>query len=348
MLFPHKEFNKVSCKEAFVQKESLVNMFDYIKKENLNIHQMILLHQGSKVFEANAYQHENQKENVYSVSKSFTSIAIGMLIDKGLLHLDDYVLFYFSDDLDKYHEGYEKLQLKHLLTMTSGQEKDRFHGLTPQHDPVKIYFNTKLGHRPGEHFMYSNFDTLILSALVTKVTGQKLNDYLNQHLYQKIGLENIEWPEFHGYSLGCTGLRLSVKDMARFGLLLLNDGLWENDQIVSKDYIQKATQMQVSTVDEKIKLNKNGYGYQFWMNDFGDYKAAGLYNQLIIINKAYDLVFAVIAYEDKPLTPLFSDYILSGFESGWKPTHLSLKDEIRDFIEDSKPRLKEEAEKRTY
>ncbi|HKL47208.1 MAG TPA: serine hydrolase, partial [Candidatus Izemoplasmatales bacterium] len=289
MIFPHQEFNKISCKEAFVHKQSLLDMFEYIKQANLNIHQMILLHKGSKVFDAYAHHHKDKKENVYSVSKSFTSIAIGILIDQGLLDLDDYVLFYFSDDLDKYHDGYKTLQLKHLLTMTSGQEKDRFHGLTPQHDPVKIYFNTQLTHRPGEHFMYSNFDSLILSAIVTKITGMTLNDFLKANLYEKIGISDVVWPEFSGFSLGCTGLRLSVKDMARFGLLLLNEGRWEDEQIVSKDYIKKATSYQVNTDKETIKLNKNGYGYQFWMNDFGDYKAAGLYNQLLIINRKHGL-----------------------------------------------------------
>lgn len=348
MIFPHQSFNKISSKEAFLDKSTIIDMFDYIKKEDLNIHQMILLHQGSMVFDFYAHQHQGKKENVYSVSKSFTSIAIGILIDQGLLHEEDYVMFYFTDEIDDYQPGYEGLKIKHLLTMTSGQKKDRFHALTPQHNPIRIYFNTPLAHEPGEHFMYSNFDSLMLSAVVTKLTGQTLNDFLKEHLFDKIGIHDPSWPEFSGYSLGCTGLRITVEDMARFGLLLLNDGQWDGQRLVSKSYIDAATSFQVSTHQEKIKLNKHGYGYQFWLNDFGDYKAAGLYNQLIIVHKKYNLVCAIIAYEDKPLTPLFSNYILPAFDRGWKPTHLSIKDAIQAFVEDSKARLKVELENRTY
>ncbi|MGM0496129.1 MAG: serine hydrolase domain-containing protein, partial [Bacillota bacterium] len=245
MIFPKNEFNKISCKEAFVNKQSLVNMFEYIAKEKLNIHQMLLVNEGSKVFSAFAKGYENKKENVYSVSKSFTSIAIGLLIDRGLLKLDDYVLFYFADELKRYKNEYEALKIKHLLTMTVGQSQDRFISLTPKHNPIEVFFNTDMNDKPGEKFMYSNFASYILSAIVTKVTNKSLNDFLKTEVYEKIGLEDIYWPEFAGYSLGCTGLRLSATDMARFGILLLNEGMWEGEQIISKAYLNKATTKQV-------------------------------------------------------------------------------------------------------
>ncbi|MFO7968689.1 MAG: serine hydrolase [Candidatus Izemoplasmatales bacterium] len=335
MIFPKNEFNKISCKEAFVNKQSLVNMFEYIAKEKLNIHQMLLVNEGSKVFSAFAKGYENKKENVYSVSKSFTSIAIGLLIDRGLLKLDDYVLFYFADELKRYKNEYEALKIKHLLTMTVGQSQDRFISLTPKHNPIEVFFNTDMNDKPGEKFMYSNFASYILSAIVTKVTNKSLNDFLKTEVYEKIGLEDIYWPEFAGYSLGCTGLRLSATDMARFGILLLNDGMWEGEQIISKAYLNKATTKQVDTANEENWYDCYGYGYQFWLNEFGDYRAAGLHNQLIIINKKYKLVFTITAYEDKPLLKLFKDYILPGFEKGWKPTNKSLRDYINIFRENS-------------
>ena len=348
MLFPKNDFNKISCKEAYVDKHHLMDMFEHIDKEKINIHQMILLQDGSKVFDAYAKGHEDKKENVYSVSKSFTSIAIGILIDQGVLSLEDYVLFYFANDLKKYKDGYEKLKLKHLLTMTVGQASDRYYGLSDQHDPIEIFFNTPLKHEPGTVFYYSNFTTLMLSIIVTKVTGQTLNAFLDKKLYQKIGLNDIEWPEYAGYSLGCTGLRLSVKDMARFGLLLLNEGSWNGEQIVSKKYIKAATSMQMKTTNQDNPDDQEGYGYQFWMNDCGDYKAVGLYNQLIIINQKFNLVFACIAYEERRLSRLFCDYILKGFESGYKTTYLSLKDAIKVFYNHSEQRLEEEKKVRKY
>lgn len=348
MNFPKEDFNKTSCKEAYVNKRHLMDMFDHIEQEKINIHQMILLHNGSKVFDVFAKQDEDKKENVYSVSKSFTSIAIGILIDRGLINLEDYVLFYFVDDLKKYDPGYEKLKLKHLLTMTVGQASDRYYGLSDQHNPLEIFFNTPLAHEPGQAFLYSNFTSLILSIIVTKITGKTLNDFLDVELYQKIGLKDIYWKTFKEYSLGCTGLFLSVKDMARFGLLLLNDGMWDGRQIISKEYLKQATSRQVITKDESNPDDKDGYGYQFWMNECGDYKAAGLFNQLIIINKEFNLVFACIAYEERRLSTLFCDYILKGFKAGWKPTVLSLKDAKKRFILHSEDRLNEEKKVRTY
>ncbi|MFP4477997.1 MAG: serine hydrolase domain-containing protein [Candidatus Izemoplasmatales bacterium] len=346
MVFPKKEFNKISCKEADVSKAHLLDMFEKIIDEDYNIHQMILLHEGSKVFKVAADGFEDKKENVYSVSKSFTSIAIGILIDQKILSLDDYVLFYFANDLKKYDKGYEKLKLKHLLTMTVGQKKDRFIGLTPQHDPIEIFFNTELAHEPGEVFLYSNYASFMLSAIVTKVTNMTLNEFLKKHVYDVIGIENVEWPEFSGYSFGGTGIKLSVTDMARFGLLLLNDGLWEDKQIVSKAYLDEATKKQVDTSDESFKLNRFGYGYQFWINEFGDYKAAGLYNQLIIINKKEKIVFACTAYEERPVTSFFSEYILPGFEKGWNQTNLTLRDGLRKFKDNMVDLIKEEEKER--
>lgn len=348
MNFPKKDFNKISCKEANVDKHDLMDMFETIEKEGFNIHQMMLVKEGSKVFDIEADDHFEKKENVYSVSKSFTSIAIGILIDRGVLNLEDYVLFYFANDLKKYLPAYETLKLKHLLTMTTGQRSDRYYGLSDQHNPIEVFFNTELKWQPGETFFYSNFTTFMLSIIVTKVTGLKLNEFLKLELYDKIGMENIEWPELCGYSLGCTGLRLNVKDMARFGLLLLNDGSWNGDQIVSKDYLDQATSLQVQTNNQDNPEDRGGYGYQFWMSDFGDYRAVGLYHQLIIINKQHKLVFACIAYEDRDIVKLFPEYILKGFEAGWRETHLSLKDAFKVFVHGQKKRLEIEKQERKY
>ncbi|MFW5793966.1 MAG: serine hydrolase domain-containing protein [Bacillota bacterium] len=346
MVFPKNEFNKISCKEAFVNKQSLIDMFEKISDEKLNIHQMILLHEGSKVFSAYAKGYKDKKENVYSVSKSFTSVAIGILIDRNLLDKEDFVLFYFADELKRYKKAYEKLKIKHLLNMTVGQSQDRFIALTPKHNPIEVFFNTEMSDEPGEKFMYSNFASYILSAIVTKVTNKSLNDFLKTEVYEKIGLNDIYWPEFAGYSLGCTGLRLSANDMARFGLLLLNDGNWDGEQIVSKAYLDQATTKQVDTTNAGNKYDSYGYGYQLWINEFGDYRAAGLHNQLIIINKAFKLVFSITAYEDNSLLNLFKDYILSGFKKGWKPTNKSLRNYLSKFSEESVALIMKEESKR--
>ena len=347
MIFPKNDFNKISCHEANMDKHRLMDMFDKIHDEGINIHQMMVVKDGSKVFDAYAKDHQEKKENVYSVAKSFTSIAIGILIDQGVLSLEDYVLFYFANELKKYEKGYESLKLKHLLTMTVGQKTDRYYGLSEQHNPIEIFFNTPLIHQPGEVFYYSNFTTLMLSIIVTKVTGKTLNEFLDKHLYQKIGLKNVKCKQYKEYTVGCTGLFLSASDMARFGLLLLNEGNWNGEQIVSKSYLRLATSQHIETKNENN--DTLGYGFQFWLNECQDFKAAGLYQQLIIVHKAYDLVFSCIAYEPKrDLTQLFCDYILPACQKGYKDTYLSLKDAKKRLEIDSQALLLAEKKTRTY
>ncbi len=345
MVFPKAEFNKASVKDANINKGLLVDLFNEIEEERLNIHSMLLLKDGSRVFRASAHTYtEDTKDEVYSVSKSFTSVAIGILCDLNILHLDNYILYFFSKEVSDYLPGYEKIQIKHLLTMSSGQEKDIFSSLTPNDNFYKIFFNQPLINQPGEVFDYSNFSSLILSAIVTKVTGKSLNDFLNEHLYKYIGMEKPNWNQVNGISFGAIGMYISANDMARFGLLLLNDGNWDGKQIVSKKYLDLATQLQIEIKDDAEPADKFGYGFQFWRNSFGDYRCAGLYRQYIVINKEFNLVFVIKAYEEKQLLDLFEKYILKACKKGWNYCDYSLRDYTRRFKKNSIEIIEKEKE----
>lgn len=347
MVFPKQEFTKASCKDANINKGLLVDLFNKIEKEKINIHSMLLLHKGERVFQAYAYEHSpTTKENLWSVSKSFTSVAVGILMDMNLLHLEDYVVFFFHDELEEFDDSYKALKIKHLLTMSVGQEHDVFEELTPSSDPIKEFFKQKLVHAPGEVFMYNNYATFMLSIIVTKVTGKSLNDFLDEYLYDKIGIEKPEWDTFREYNLGCTGLKLAAPDLARFGLLLLNDGNWDGEQIVSKNYLDLATSKQIKTDNWDNENDLFGYGFQFWINKFGDYRAAGYLQQYIFVNKEYDIVFVMQSYEERGLIYLFENYILKACKQGWNYCDYSLRDYIRKFYSDSKTIIEAENEKR--
>ncbi len=346
MVFPKHEFTKASCKDANINKGVLVDLFNKIDEDKLNIHSMFLLHKGERVFQA--YAHEkgpDVREEIFSVSKSFTSVAIGILMDLNLLHLEDYVLFFFRDEVEEFEDIYKELKLKHLLTMTVGQEKDAMFDLTPGSDPIKEFFKQKIIYQPGEVFMYNNYASFMLSIIVTKVTGKSLNDFLDEYLYDKIGIEKPEWETFKEYNMGAYGLRLAAPDLAKFGLLLLNDGKWENEQVVSKAYLDLATTKRVDTSNWNVDYDKFGYGYQFWINSFEDFRMEGAYQQYVIINKKYDIVFVIQAYEERPLINLFEEYILKAFSEGWKYCDYSLRDYTRKFHIASKPLIEEENEK---
>jgi CubicO group peptidase (beta-lactamase class C family) len=186
----------------------------------------------------------------------------------------------------------------------------------------------------------------MLSAIVTKVTGKSLNDFLNEYLYRKIGIEKPVWDQVNGINFGATGLHISSHDMARFGLLLLNDGVWDGEQIVSKEYLDLATSKQIETTDNELPSDNNGYGYQFWLNSFGDFRCSGYLSQQIIINKEFDLVFVVKSNEERSLVHLFEDYILKAAQNGYKVCSYSLRDFTRRFKIHSQDLIEKEKENR--
>ncbi len=347
MVFPKSEFQKASVKEADLSKGLLADMFDEIEEKKLNIHSMMLLKDGNRVFRASAYDHdEDTVENVYSVAKSFTSVAIGILSDMNLINLDDYVLFFFSKEVTEFLPGYEKLKIKHLLSMSTGQERDILFEMRPGDNVYSNFFNVPIKYEFGSVFQYHNMNTFMLSAIVTKVTGKSLNDFLNEYLYPYIGIEKPEWQQVGEVTLGASSLMLSANDMARFGLLLLNDGNWNGKQIISKEYLDKATSLQIKTVGEGLNTDTAGYGYQFWVNSFGDFRCPGKFNQLIVINKKYNLVFVTKSYEEREVLDLFTNYILKAADEGWHYVNFSLRDYIRKFKMNSKPIIESEKEKR--
>lgn len=341
MIFPKTEFNKKSCKDANINKQLLAEMFEKIEIEKYNIHSMMLLHEGSLVFDAYAHKfNEKTRSNVYSVSKSFLSVAIGILVDANLLDVDNPVLFYFTQDIETYLPEYEKLRISHLLTMTVGQEQDEFIGIDPTCNPFEKFFSVPLKHEPGEVFLYNNFASFILSVIVTKITGKSVNDFLNEKLYQIINIEKPVWDSYKDYSLGCTGLRISLNDMARFGHLILNDGKWSKEQIVSKTYLDKATEKIITDPFSSLF-----YGYHFWADEI--VAAAGLYKQYIVIDKRYNIVFAMQAYEEREVIEMYYDYIVKAMEIGWEPTNVSLREYVRNFHINSEKIIENELRKRT-
>ncbi len=332
MVYPHKEFEKASCKDANIEKGYLADMFDYIEKEKFNIHSMLLIKDGTKVFDAYASGFEPfYNEEIYSVSKSFTSIAIGICQDKGYLKVNDKVLPIFKDELSEYLPGYDALTIKHLLTMSTGQDKDVSDSFKQGENPYQVFFNCPLTSEPGSTFMYNNGATFMLSAIVTKLTSLSVNEFLNKHVFSKIFIDKPIWDGFGNVSFGAYGLKLNTIDLAKFGLLLLKDGRWRDEQLVSKAYIDEATTKQIDTPNIDLKQDQFGYGYQFWMNEFGNYRAAGWKNQYIIINKQFSTVFVIQADEERSLLPLFSNYILPALEKGWTYDSVSLRDYVRRF-----------------
>lgn len=337
MIFPRKEFEKTSCKDANIEKGLLVDMFDKIDNEKWNLHSILLLKNGAKVFDTYAKGFgANVNEDVFSISKSFTSLAIGICSDLKQLHLSDFVISYFKNELGDFQpNGYEKVTIEHLLTMTVGQERDGIDDFKMGKNPYISFFSIPIEHEPGTYFMYNNLASYMLSAIITKVTGMTLNDFLGIYLYPKLDIEKPEWIEFCGNSLGCSGLKTNVVVLGKIGMLLLNNGVWRDQQIISEEYIKAATSPQISTKHLDNPERQYGYGYHFWITKTNDFLMAGKFGQRVVTNRQYETVFIVLGMENRDPYCFFYDYIALALNKGWSYDNFTLRTYLQRFTEHS-------------
>ena len=260
------------------------------------------------------------RRNVHSVSKSFTSVAVGMAIDEGKLKLSDRVTrvfprgksdtqapVYTAANAGALDSRWDALTLEHLLTMNMG------HPVLSRPRTVREAVSYELSRDPGTCFFYDNTCTFLASAMLTEATGFKLRDYLLDRLFRPLGISDPEWQESEdGYTIGATGLSLTTSEMALFGRFLLQKGSWEGKQLVSASWIERAARTQVSTQPNRIPDYDLGYGYCFWMCRHGAYRCDGRDGQYIIVFPALDAVVAINSNEENqnPILWAVWDYIL--------------------------------------
>jgi CubicO group peptidase (beta-lactamase class C family) len=234
-----------------------------------------------------------------SLSKSFTSTAVGLAIAEGKLNLDDPVLNFFPADAPADpSDNLKAMKVRNLLTMTGGHDTEP--KAAKEGPSVKQFLAHPVLHEPGTHFQYNTMGTYTLSAIITKVTGQTTLEYLKPRLFEPLGIENPEWktsPE--GNSLGGYGLYLRTEDIAKFGQLYLQHGKWNGRQLVPQTWVEQATSKQVPNDQEshsKIGVDwQQGYGFQFWRCTHNAYRGDGAGGQLCIVIPDKDAVIAITA-----------------------------------------------------
>ncbi|WP_237706798.1 serine hydrolase domain-containing protein [Kribbella flavida] len=256
------------------------------------MHTVMVLRHGHVVLEREwAPYRLADRHLLFSVSKSFTSMAIGLVVDAGLLSLDDQVISFFSgDDLPgKISDNLAALRVEHLLTMTTGHDKDTVDRLGRTGRMVQGFFALEVEHPPGAPFVYNSGATYILSAIVQKVTGEKLVDYLRPRLFEPLGATEAVWDSSdEGITLGGWGLSLSTESLAHFGQFLLQRGEWQGRQLVPAAWIDAATAGQVDNSNQDNPDWQQGYGYQFWRSRHNAYRGDGAFGQYCLILPEHD------------------------------------------------------------
>ncbi|WP_344169150.1 serine hydrolase [Kribbella lupini] len=233
---------------------------------------------------------------LFSVSKSFTSTAVGLAVEEGLLSVDDKVVSFFSgDDLpDQISDNLAAMEVRHLLTMSTGHSKDTADRLGRTGRMVQGFFRLDVEHAPGAPFVYNSGATYILSAIVQKVSGEKLVDFLRPRLFEPLGITEAIWETSdEGINMGGWGLSLNTLSLAAFAQLLIQRGAWEGKQLVPAEWIEAATSPQVDNSTEENPDWKQGYGYQFWRGRHNSYRGDGAFGQYVLVLPDHDTAVVI-------------------------------------------------------
>lgn len=289
-------------------KASLTPPIDWMKV--VNLHSIMILKDG-KVVEEQYFRDwtPERPHPMFSVSKTFTSIAVGLVINEGKLSLSDKVADFFPD---KQVEGNPcTATVEDLLMMAGGHdidptlqvlEIDRAKGVSHIKEGAEIadvFFAHPFVHKPGELFVYNSVGTYVLSAIVTKLTGESVLDYLTPRLFEPLGIEKPNWEaDKYGVSAGGWGLELKTPDMAKVGQLLLQKGKWGKKQLIPAEWVEAMSAKHIDCGPAGVRIEdaplvcgisddvndwRQGYCYQMWRGTHNSFRADGAGGQYIMV-----------------------------------------------------------------
>ena len=269
-------------------------------KEINTLHSFMLVRHGKVIAEAWWKPEAADKRHVlWSLSKSFTSTAVGLAVEEGKLSLDDPVLKFFKNEAPtESSENLKAMRVRDLLSMSGGHDVEPKFAID-QGPSVKAFLNHPVTHKPGTWFRYNTPGSYMLSALVTKATGQKVLDYLTPRLFEPLGIENPEWgATAEGYNFGGYGLFIRTEDIAKFGLLYLRKGKWNGKTLLPEKWVEAATSKQVDNSkapSAKTTDWQQGYGFQFWRCQHNAFRGDGRDGQICLVMPEQDAVVAITA-----------------------------------------------------
>ncbi|WP_394770406.1 serine hydrolase domain-containing protein [Lacisediminihabitans sp.] len=261
-----------------------------------DIHSLMLVRHGSVVAEGwwHPYR-EDRPHSLFSISKSFTSTAVGLAVADGLLSLDDSVVSLLPGDAPAVvGDNLAAMTVRDLLTMSTGHAADTLEAIDRGDDDnwARAILAEPVVHTPGTVFVYNSGATYLLSAILQRLTGERLLDYLTPRLFAPLGITGASWETCpRGIDVGGWGLALTTEDVAAFGQLYLQRGEWNGAQLVPADWVAAATSAQVPNGDPTVPDDwTQGYGYQFWRSQHGAYRADGAFGQLCFVLQEQDAV----------------------------------------------------------
>jgi len=286
-----------------VATESILRFMEDVEDRGLELHSFMMLRHGKVISEAWWYPYKRDIPHImHSMSKTATATAVGFAVQEGLLSVGDKVISFFPEDLPAdISPNLEKLTIKHLLTMAVGMEHPAV--LTKdQKNWAGIFLATPIEHEPGSRFQYDSNASYMLSAILEKVTGQTVFEYLTPRFFEPLGIRDIQWETTpDGVTLGGGGLRLKTADMAKIGQFFLQNGMWNGVELLPESWIKEATAAHIyqrpdrSDEENAGDEGAQGYGYQVWRCTHDAYRADGARGQLIVVIPDKDAVIITTA-----------------------------------------------------
>ena len=261
--------------------------------KDTDMHHFMALRHGKVICECNFAPYPKGMWHItHSMCKSITGMAIGMLIEEGKLKLNENIYDIFSDHMNAFSKIFRPvITVENLLTMTSGVTFNES-GIVSGNDWLGSFLNASVNGKPGTEFQYNSLNTYVLSAIVTKRTGETLTEYLTPRLFGPLGITKYYWETCpKGITKGGWGLFLCAEDMAKLGQLYLQRGKWNGQQLVSEYWIEISTARHLKTQNDTY-----GYGYQLWMEQRpGSFEYNGMLGQNVIIYPDMDMVLVTNA-----------------------------------------------------
>lgn len=321
-------FSLASCKSSEVTEslprakspQALVSAVDAFVKatetepqspDHITLHSVMVLKHGNVIFE-NWYNEAGPDipHVMHSVSKTFTSAAIGLAIAEGKLSLSDKVISFFPDKLpEEVSDNLAAMTVRDLLTMTGGHDSEpQVRRQNPDSDWVAGFLAHPVEHKPGTYYLYNSMGTYMLSAILQKVTGETTLDYLDARLFQPLCIAKPKWDSSpQGISCGGWGLYIKTEDMAKMGQLLLQGGKWNGQQVLPAEWVSEMSKYQTACVPSGTRFDQvaesgltkdnsdwvQGYGYQMWVCRHGAFRADGANGQYIIVFPEKDAVIVL-------------------------------------------------------
>lgn len=283
----------------------------------------IMISQGDKVF-SHFFTAEGNRNDLRSISKPILCLAIGIALAEGLvlrgerITLDTLIWPYFKDKINLRNERnkgmLQKVKLRHLLNHTMGYDVGlMFSKDIEDRDPsdlLNYIFNTDVIHEPGTKFVYSNVGPYIFSALIGEECGVNLSEWVDKHLFSRIGIADYEWKDYGNYCAACTGLKLKISDLHKIGKLFINNGHYQGTQVIPESWIDSMRKVQISTptmYDETRVFPKFGYGYYLYICKNGTYYCDGTNGQYLIVLPESEILITTFGHQSdmKPITRCF-------------------------------------------